>query len=157
MLKASPDAVIRARIKMQEKTLLKIALIMSLLGLLSMYLISDNIEIKEKNIEKITLDNKDEFVKLRGIVNKVIDTEKVTIMEITQPQQITVVLFKNENKTMPIQEGNEVEIIGKVYEYEGKLEIIADSLSIVRKIVPRIFNSSFIRNSSRNWYRLSAL
>jgi len=117
---------------MQEKTLLKIALIISLLGLLSMYLISDNIEIKEKNIEKITLDNKDEFVKLRGIVSKVIDTEKVTIMEITQPQEITGVLFKNENKTMPIQEGNEVEIIGKVDEYEGKLEIIADRLRIVR-------------------------
>jgi len=67
---------------MQEKTLLKIALIISLLGLLILYLISDNIQIKEKNIEKITLENKDEFVKLRGIVSKVIDTEKVTIMEI---------------------------------------------------------------------------
>ena len=117
---------------MKEQTLLKTALIVSLLGLLILYLISGNIEIKEKNIEKITLENKDEFVKLRGIVSKVIDTEKVTIMEITQPQQITVVLFKDENKTMPIQEGNEVEVIGKVDEYEGKLEIIADRLRIVR-------------------------
>ena len=117
---------------MQEKTLLKIALILSLLGLLILYLISDNIEINEKNIEKITLDNKDEFVKLRGIVNKVIDTERVTIMEIMQPQEITVVLFKNENKTMSIQKGNEVEIFGKVDEYEGKLEIIADRLRVVR-------------------------
>ena len=117
---------------MKEQTLLKTALITSLLGLLILYLISSNIEIKEKNIEKITLDNKDEFVKLRGIVNKVIDTEKVTIMEITQPQQITVVLFKNENKTMSIQEGNQVEIFGKVDEYEGKLEIIADRLRVVK-------------------------
>ena len=117
---------------MKEKTLLKTALITSLLGLLILYLISSNIEIKEKNIEKITLDNKDEFVKLRGIVNKVIDTEKVTIMEITQPQQITVVLFKDENKSMPIQQGNEIEIFGKVDEYEGKMEIIADRIRIVR-------------------------
>jgi len=117
---------------MQEKTLLKIALITSLLGLLILYLISSNIEIKEKNIEKITLDNKDEFVKLRGIVSRVVDTEKVTIMEITQPQQITVVLFKDENKSMQIQEGNQVEIFGKVDEYEGKLEIIADRLRIIR-------------------------
>lgn len=117
---------------MKEQTLLKTALIVSLSGLLILYLISGNIEIKEKNIEKITLENKDEFVKLRGIVSKVIDTEKVTIMEITQPQQITVVLFKDENKTMPIQEGNEVEVIGKVDEYEGKLEIIADRLRIIR-------------------------
>jgi len=106
---------------MKEKTLLKTALITSLLGLLILYLISSNIEIKEKNIEKITLDNKDEFVKLRGIVNKVIDTEKVTIMEITQPQQITVVLFKDDNSSMPIQQGNEIEIFGKVDEYEEQL------------------------------------
>ena len=117
---------------MKEKTLLKIALICSLLGLLILYLISNNIEIKEKNIEKITIDNKDEFVKLNGIVNNVIDTEKVTLIKILQPQEITVVLFKNENKTMPIQQGNEVEVIGKVDEYEGKMEIIADRLRVVR-------------------------
>ncbi|MAH01851.1 hypothetical protein CMO87_01290 [Candidatus Woesearchaeota archaeon] len=117
---------------MQEKTLLKIALITSLFGLLTLYLISDNLEIKEKNIEKITIDNKDEFVKLRGIVNKVIDTEKVTIMEIMQPQEITVVLFKNNNKIMQVQKGNEVEVIGRVDEYEGKLQIVADRLRVVR-------------------------
>lgn len=116
---------------MKEKTLLKIALIVSLLGLLFLYLISNNIELKEKTIEKITLENKDEFVKLRGIVSRITDTEKVTIMEIIQPQQITVVLFKDENKTMPIHQGNEVEIFGKVDEYEGKLEIIADRLRIL--------------------------
>lgn len=117
---------------MREKTLLKIALIISLLGLLGLYIISGNIEIKEKNIEKITLENKDEFVKLRGIVNKVIDTEKVAIMEIMQPQEITVVLFKNEDKTIQIKDGNEVEIIGRVGEYEGKLQIVADRLRVVR-------------------------
>ena len=117
---------------MKEKTLLKIALIVSLAGLLILYLISDNITIKEKNIEKITIDNKDEFVKVKGLVSKVIDTEKVTIMEIMQPQEITVVLFKGENKTTLIQKGNEVEIIGKVDEYEGKLEIIAHRARIVR-------------------------
>jgi len=117
---------------MQEKNLLKIALIISLTGLLILYLISDNIEIKEKNIEKITIDNKDEFVKIKGTVSKVIDTERVTILELIQPQQITVVLFKNENRTMNIQKNNEVEIFGKVDEYEGKLEIIADRLRVVR-------------------------
>ena len=112
--------------------MLKIALIISLLGLLGLYIISGNIEIKEKNIEKITLENKDEFVKLRGIVNKVIDTEKVAIMEIMQPQEITVVLFKNEDKAIQIKDGNEVEVIGRVGEYEGKLQIVADRLRVVR-------------------------
>jgi len=117
---------------MQEKTLLKLALIVSLTGILILYLISDNITIKQTSIEKITLDNKDDFVKVRGIVSKVVDTEKVTIMEIIQPTEITVVLFKEENRKMPIKEGNEVEIFGKVDEYEGKLEIIAQRARIVK-------------------------
>ena len=71
-------------------------------------------------------------MKLRGIVNKVIDTEKVAIMEIMQPQEITVVLFKNEDKTIQIKDGNEVEVIGRVGEYEGKLQIVADRLRVVR-------------------------
>ena len=117
---------------MQEKTLLKTALIVSLLGLIALYLISGKIEIKEKNIEKITLDNKDEMLKVKGTVSKVIDTEKVTIIEITQPQEITVVLFISDTTKTSIKEGNEVEIIGKVDEYEGKLEIIAHKARIVR-------------------------
>ena len=69
---------------MKEKTLLKIALITSLVGLVVIYIISGNIVIEEKTLEKITLDNKDEFVKVRGIVSRVTDLEKVTIMEITR-------------------------------------------------------------------------
>jgi len=117
---------------MKEKTLLKLALICSLLGILILYLISDNITIDETNIEKITLENKDEFVKVKGQVSKVIDTEKVTILEITQPQEIKVVLFKSENIPTVIQKGHEVEIIGKVDEYESELEIIAHRARIVR-------------------------
>jgi len=62
---------------MQEKTLLKIALMVSLTGIVILYLISSNIELNEKNIEKITIDNKDEFVKVRGLVSRVIDTENL--------------------------------------------------------------------------------
>jgi len=117
---------------MKEKNLLKIALICSLLGLLILYLVSNNIEIKEKNIEKITLDNKDEFVNIKGTISNIVNTEKVTIIKILQPQEITVVLFKNENKTTTIQQGNEIEVIGKVDEYEGKIEIIADRVRVIK-------------------------
>ena len=117
---------------MKEKTLLKIALIVSLVGLLVLYIISDNITIKQASIEKITLGNKDEMVKVRGIVSRVTDTDKVTIMEIMQPTEITVVLFKGNNQSMPIKEGNEVEIIGKVDEYNNKLEIVAQRARVIR-------------------------
>lgn len=117
---------------MREKTLLKIALMTSIAGLLVLYIISGRIEIDEKSLEKITFDNKDEFVKVRGIVSRMTDLEKVTIMEITQPTEITIVLFKNSNGSTPIKQGNEVEIIGKIDEYEGELEIIAQRARIIR-------------------------
>ena len=117
---------------MREKLLLKIALIVSLAGLLVLYIISDNIAIKEQTLEKITLVNKDEMVKVKGTVSRLTDTDKVTIMEIMQPTEITIVLFKGSNESTPIKEGNEVEIIGKVDDYEGNLEIIAQRARIVR-------------------------
>ena len=52
---------------MKEKTLLKTALITSLIGLFFLYLFSENITINESNIEKITLDNKD--VKIGGALS----------------------------------------------------------------------------------------
>ena len=116
---------------MKEKTLLKAALIISLLGLVVLYLISDNIKIEEKNLEKITLGNKGEFVKIKGTISNLVNTDKVAILEITQPQKITVVLIKNSNNAMQIKPGNEVEVIGKVDEYNGKLEIVADKLRVI--------------------------
>ena len=117
---------------MKEKTLLKIALITSLTGLLALYLISSSIDIKESNIEKITIDSKDEFVKLKGFVSQVVNSEKVSILEITQPQKIKIVLFKNNGKNLSISQGNEVEVFGKVQEYEGNMEIIAERIRVVR-------------------------
>ena len=117
---------------MQEKTLLKIALITSIVGLVVIYVISGNIVIEEKTLEKITIGNKDEFVKVRGMVSRITDLEKVTIMEITQPTEITIIMFKNGNESTIFAEGNEVEIIGKIDEYEGEMEIIAERARIVR-------------------------
>jgi len=46
--------------------------------------------LSKKNIEKITLDNKDEFVNIKGTISNIVNTEKVTIIKILQPQEITV-------------------------------------------------------------------
>jgi DNA/RNA endonuclease YhcR with UshA esterase domain len=116
---------------MKEKTLLRIALICSLLGLLSLYLISENINIEEKNIEKITLENKDEFVKLKGTVTNVVNAENVMIIDILQPQEITVVMFKSNGQQIGIKKGQQIEVIGKVDDYEGNLEIIADRVRVI--------------------------
>ena len=116
---------------MKEKELLKVALICSLVGVTVLYLLSENIEIKEKDIEKITLDDIDKNVKVEGIVKDLFENDKVMIMGIEQPQEIKVVLFKNKNESILINKGNNLEIIGKVEEYEGELEIIGHRVRVI--------------------------
>ena len=68
---------------MDEKTLLKIGLIITIVGVLILYFISGQIEIKEKTISKITAENVGEDVKIRGVVKRITDLEKVMIIEIS--------------------------------------------------------------------------
>lgn len=116
---------------MKEKTLLKIALICSLIGVVALYLISENMEINQKNIEKITFDDVDKNVKVKGVVRDLFENDKIMIITIEQPQDMKVVLFKSKNESIGIFEGNEIEVIGKVDEYEGELEIIGNRVRVI--------------------------
>ena len=89
-----------------------------------------SVKYRAKIINRIILNTAENILNIK--VSKIADTEKVTILEITQPTEIVVVLFKGNNDTTPIKEGNEVEIIGKVDDYNNKLEIIAQKARIIR-------------------------
>jgi len=115
---------------MKEKTLLKIALICSITGLFILYILSENISIEEKTIDKIDKSNFGEYVKVKGTVDKVINTENVVIIDVVQPQKISVVLFK-EDTNISINEGSEVEVIGKVEDYNGEMEIIGSRVRVI--------------------------
>ena len=117
---------------MKEKNLLKIALISSLIGILILFITSQNISVQEKTISRITLEDVDKKVKIKGSVEKVINTEKVAIINIVQPQNLDVVLFKEANVTLDIQKDDFIEVIGKVEDYEGKLEVIGQRVRIIR-------------------------
>jgi len=118
---------------MKESTLLKISIIITFIGIAFLYILTDNIEVAEKTIDKITIEDADEYVKLAGIISRITETEKVYFMEMTQPQTISIIVFKGkDNETeLNLQKGNSVEIIGKIDEYEGKMNIIGNR---VRKI-----------------------
>lgn len=114
---------------MKEKTLLKIALITSFFGLVVLFFVSNSISVDERNIGKITLDDLDEHVKVKGTVSGLIDTESVVIMNVLQPEEITVVLFKEGD--INLQEGDKIEVIGKVEEYDGKVEVIGQKVRLI--------------------------
>ena len=118
---------------MKESTLLRISLIITFIGIAFLYILTDNIEIAEKTIDKITIEDADEYVKMAGILTKISETDKVYFLEMAQAQAISIIVFKGQNNEtkLDLQKGNSVEIIGKIDEFEGKMNIIGNR---VRKI-----------------------
>jgi DNA/RNA endonuclease YhcR with UshA esterase domain len=112
----------------QEKLLKRISIIIIIIGILSLFLISQEISTDvTKKIDEIQVEQN---VKIQGIVEKYTPKEKVTFLEIDaitySPQK--VVLFNDEN--IYIKKGDFVELIGYVEEYQGQKEIIANKITI---------------------------
>ena len=103
----------------------------SLIGIIALYYISENSVVSNKNIGKITLDDVNKNIKVEGIVKVLFENDKVTILTIEQPQETKVVMFKSKNESIGIFEGNKIEVIGKIDEYEGNLEVIADRVRVI--------------------------
>ena len=114
---------------MKENTLLKIALICSLVGLAVLYFISSKIEIKDYRPNLLNK-NIGEDVKLQGTVTKVTGKNDVVFIEVSQKNTINVVAFTKDN--FQLKYGDNIEVIGKVQEYNGKNEIIAQKIRVIR-------------------------
>ena len=116
---------------MNEKILLKIALVCSIFGLFILFIFSDNISISEKDISKIEDEKIGSDVKVIGRVSKVTNTDKVVFLEIYQEkiEEVTVVLFKDQNITLT--PGMRVEITGSIEDYDGKVEIIGNKVVLI--------------------------
>ncbi len=115
---------------MKETTLLKIALICSLLGLVILYFISAKIEIKDYKPNKLS-QNVGDDVRLIGTIAKITGKGDVIFVEVNQQNPVTVVLFTDSNN-LKLNNGDNIEVVGKVQEYNGKPEIIANKVRVVR-------------------------
>lgn len=116
-------------VNMQDKTLMKIALICSLLGILLLSFISENIKAKETNISSISLADIDKDVKIIADVISAKQSSNTLFLNVQDDTgRINVVVFEPEDTV--IKPGNKLEINGKVAIYNNKLEIIARTISI---------------------------
>ena len=115
---------------MKETTLLKIALICSLIGLIILYFISTGIDVKDYKPSTLNKNVGDD-VKLKGTIAKITDKGSVVFIEVNQQNPVSVVLF-NKDDNSKLKNGDNVEIIGKIQEYNGKNEIIAQKIKIIK-------------------------
>ncbi len=115
---------------MKEKTLLKVALLTSLVGILILLFILEKIDLSSSNIANITKDNLDEKIKIKAEVTKVTETPGLYILDVKDfTGSIKVVVFKDE--PLEIKQGDILEIEGQVTSYKDQVEIIAKKITVL--------------------------
>lgn len=111
---------------MQEKTLLKIALLMALLGLVILYFYSTELDLKA--IENLNTASLEQEIKIRGIVQRLSFQDKVIFFTVSGQRTETLDVVVFEDEPLFLKEGDLVEVTGILEEYQGKKEVIASSV-----------------------------
>jgi len=119
---------------MKEDFLLKTALCCAVFGILVLYFVSDNISADAMAISKIDMTEADTVVEISGEVKKISGTEKVAFISVHDCAAVDVLLFEDSEK-VNLSVGDDVKVVGKVEDYEGKKEIIADSIELHPKTI----------------------
>lgn len=105
---------------MDEKTLLKISLICSVIGIFIIFIFADKLEPSLVKISDISKSFADQDVKVRGTVVSSRVTSSVLMLDIKdETGTIKVVAFNKED--FNTGNGQPVEVLGKVTEYKGVL------------------------------------
>lgn len=112
---------------MEEKTLLKIALICSIVGVFIIFIFADRLEPSLINISGISQSLIDKDVKIRGTVNSFRITSSVLMLDVRdETGTIKVVAFDKED--FEADKSQVIEVTGTVKEYQGVLEIEAKNI-----------------------------
>lgn len=112
---------------MEEKNLLKLALVVSLTGILILIFIIDTIEIKDYKIKDLTKKDLNKDVNLKGTITRITETPGLYIFNLDdQTGEITGIIFKEEQLNLTVNQ--KIEVQGTIIEYKNKLELEVDQL-----------------------------
>lgn len=114
---------------MKESTLLRIALSFSLLGLITLFAITQGIKPEELKPDELMQAEEGRIVRIKGVVSGVKDYGKTAIIEVAHPKTTEVLLFKSSD--LSLREGEFVEITGEISEYNGRKEVIASEVEVL--------------------------
>ncbi len=117
---------------MNEHTLLKISIISALIGIFILYIVSENIKIDDIDISKIKKEQIGSDVKIKGVVKSAFNGKKASIITITKNEEMKIVIMnENNKKNISLKEGDYIEVIGEINEYEGELEVMGERIRVI--------------------------
>lgn len=121
---------------MNEKHLFQLAIICSIIGLIAVVAASQLIEPEISSISSIAGMKDGTYVKITGNVTNIRQTEKAAFLGVKdETGEITIVAFADnsgliQKEVLPpfLDKGSSVAIEGKISIYNGKTELLADSI-----------------------------
>ena len=115
---------------MKDETLLKTSLIVAAVGLVFLFLLSGTIQPTAATIAQLNGDILDQKVQVTGIASSVkTSSAGHTFFIMTDDTgKISVVAFAG-SKLQPPNESCRVTVKGRLQEYKGQMEIVADSIT----------------------------
>lgn len=115
---------------MKENFLLKISLIGSLVGVIILFFISEQIKVDDTSIDRLDELDVDSAVKVKGIITRISESDKIAVLQLTQPKSASVIVFKEGNLT-GFRQGDLVSVDGRMQEYQGSFQIIANEIKVI--------------------------
>lgn len=111
---------------MQEKTLVRLSLITTVLGLSFLFVYVQAFDLESiQDVETVTASEK---VSMKGTVKNLKVTDKAIFFELEGEKivQTDIILFPD--SSIYLREGDHVELSGQVEEYQGEKEVIAEKV-----------------------------
>lgn len=103
----------------------KFSLILSVIGVIILVFLSQNLEPKQKKISEINSKMLEGYVKINGNLASIKNLDGMQILKVEDDTgSISVVVFEKTN----LSTGMQIEVIGKVTRYRGSLEIEAQKI-----------------------------
>lgn len=113
---------------MEEKTITKAALLTTIIGLLLLFLLSEETAIP--SVDSLEEHSPAETVNINGLVTKVVHKNSAYFLDVdaTRQEKMNIVVFPSEE--LYLKEGNFVQIQGTVQQYNGEKEVIASKIIV---------------------------
>ncbi|MFH1590265.1 MAG: hypothetical protein ABIB43_06885 [archaeon] len=110
---------------MKDSTLLKSALICSIIGISFLFLILQTTELDETRIDSLETMNEGDSVKVIGVVDEVTRRNNITFLTISQKVIITGIIFDD----VELKKGANIVIYGELETYNGEKEILIEKIN----------------------------
>ncbi|MEM2954709.1 MAG: OB-fold nucleic acid binding domain-containing protein [Candidatus Nanoarchaeia archaeon] len=119
---------------METKALLKFSLIVALIGTFLIVIFAATLKPRTITIESINERNVDEWVKIQGNVTQERTIETIKIFTVNDGTASINCILRNARQkigNLESLEGKEVEVLGKIIDYKGELEIETNQIMIL--------------------------